>query len=377
MGFPEVMGVCLNLPRKSLQLEIDGFMELIDPSIEKPMTKQAFSKARHNILPSAFKELFELNLADIHGQDMILPRKGWRIFAIDGTELQLPGYGEMLRSYKHNSEHSLPHARASILCDVVSGFIVHAAIDTTARSERSLALEHLEYFRQFKREKDLVIFDRGYPSGEMIKNLASGGFKFLFRVPRGFNIPADNSAEIDFSANVQGQEVRAVKVSLPGGETELLFTNLTKEDFGADEFAELYHLRWSVETKYNTLKNKLEIESFSGRTLATVQQDFWAALFLSNIAAAIKRDSDEAIGKRNEGRQLRYEYKTNENILIGKLKNNLVKILLEDDGDVRGRLLIKLIERISSFMVPVRPGRSFPRKPDQHKKIGNKPRRAL
>jgi hypothetical protein len=103
MPFRPVAGAILNMLRKSLQLEIDGFMELLDPSIEKPMTKQAFSKARQKILPSAFSFLFDDGVAMLQDRDIIAA----------------------------------------------------AAIDTTARDERSLAKEHLEYFKPFKREKDL------------------------------------------------------------------------------------------------------------------------------------------------------------------------------------------------------------------------------
>jgi hypothetical protein len=255
--------------------------------VEKPMTKQAFSKARQKILPSAFSFLFDDGVVMLQDRDMIQTCKGWRVLAIDGTELQLPGYGETLRKFKHNSEHSLPHARASILCDVVSGFIAAAAIDTTARDERSLAKEHLEYFKPF------------------------------------------------------------------------------------------YHLRWGVETKYNTLKNKFDIENFSGRTLVAIQQDFWATLYLSNVAAAMKLDAEEEIRERNKGKILKYEYKVNENILIGKLKNNLVMIFLEDDDGKRNFLFKKLMSCLSRCAVPAIPDRRFPRKLDSHKRIGNKPRKAL
>jgi hypothetical protein len=383
MRFAEVMGVILNFSKKSLQLEIDGFMELLDPSIEKPITKQAFSKARLNILPSAFIELFESGVAGIFGGDFFKRLKGWRIFAVDGAELQLPKHGSNLPEFQHNSAHSLPHARASILCDVLSGFIAHAAMDTTAAGERELALRHLAFFEPLRGSRDLILFDRGYPSKEFIRHLDDHGFKYLMRVPKGFSPEADASPESDFGIRVLGCDVRAVKVALPSGEMETLFTNLAESEFKTEEFLSLYHLRWGVEGRYNFLKNKLDIESFSGRSLHTVLQDFWAAMFLSNMAAGAKRDADSAIeemvaSKKEAGKPLKYEeYRANENLMAGRLKNNLIMILFEENGAKRVLLFQKLVERISARYVPVVPGRSFPRRPDSHKRIANRQRKAL
>jgi len=83
MGFSKVVGLCLNFLRKTLQVEIDRFMELTDPEIEKPMSKQAFSKARHKISPDAFKELFEMTSQTAFEQDAFSRYKGYRVFAIE------------------------------------------------------------------------------------------------------------------------------------------------------------------------------------------------------------------------------------------------------------------------------------------------------
>lgn len=71
MGFKGIIGMCLNFIKKSLQLEIDNYMELTDPKIEKPITKQAFSKARQNISPDAFKYLFQMTVETVFEEDEI------------------------------------------------------------------------------------------------------------------------------------------------------------------------------------------------------------------------------------------------------------------------------------------------------------------
>ena len=164
---------------------------------------------------------------------------------------------------------------------------------------------------------------------------------------------------------------------LSSGETEILITNLGRKAFKTADFKDLYHLRWGVETKYNTLKNKLDIEDFSGKTLVTVQQDFYATLFLSNISAAAKTEADDIIRSNNAAKDLKHEYKTNENILIGKLKDKLILILLNDNSEYRQLLLDKLIAQVARYRVAIVPDRSFERPGTSHKRAVCRTKKSL
>jgi len=368
MGFSKVVGLCLNFLRKTLQVEIDRFMELTDPEIEKPMSKQAFSKARHKISPDAFKELFEMTSQTAFEQDAFSRYKGYRVFAVDGTELQLPKNKELSGMFKHSNHSFSPRCRASVFCDVVSGITIHAAIGSTEVGERSLAMEHLKYYEAYHNRKSLIIFDRGYPSKALIEYLDNKGMKYLMRLQKSFNAEIDTSDKRDFFVTISDCKVRVLKLSLPNGEPETLITNLGRTAFRMTEFQELYHLRWGIETKYNTLKNKLVIENFSGKTFVTVLQDFYATLFLSNISASIKAESTELIREQNADKELKHEYVTNENVLIGKLKDKLVMILLNDNADERAILLDKLIEQMARYRTAVIHDRSFARPVTSHKR---------
>jgi len=44
MNFVSIINFCVNFVRKSLQLELDNFIELTDPTIEKTHTKASFFK---------------------------------------------------------------------------------------------------------------------------------------------------------------------------------------------------------------------------------------------------------------------------------------------------------------------------------------------
>jgi len=87
-------------------------------------------------------------------------------------------------------------------------------------------------------------------------------------------------------------------------------------------FKELYFLRWGVETFYDELKNKLKVEHFTGYSRASIQQDFFCTIFISNLQSVMVSDIDDELAEQNQGRQ--YNYKINTNLSYGFLKNSEV-----------------------------------------------------
>jgi hypothetical protein len=66
---------------------------------------------------------------------------------------------------------------------------------------------------------------------------------------------------------------------------------------------------------------------------------------------------------------LDFKYKTNVNILIGKLKDNLVIAILEPNPKKRDRTVQKVLAEIARNRTPIRPNRQF-----SHDKIPRKKR---
>jgi hypothetical protein len=82
-----------------------------------------------------------------------------------------------------------------------------------------------------------------------------------------------------------GLRVRAVRIAHDGGETETLITNVGEGKIEYEGCVELYHKRWGIETKYQTVKQRMELENFSGRLVDTIKQDFYAMMTVANIMA--------------------------------------------------------------------------------------------
>ncbi|MFT0820034.1 transposase [Wolbachia endosymbiont of Nasonia vitripennis] len=83
---------------------------------------------------------------------------------------------------------------------------------------------------------------------------------------------------------------------LPSGEIEVLATSLMDEQkFQTGGFKELYFLRWRVETFFAKLKGRLSLENFTRKSVESVKQDFWSAIFISNLESVMTEDVEEAL----------------------------------------------------------------------------------
>ena len=364
MTFVGLITFITNFLSKSLQAELDHYFK--QTGNESRISQQAFSKARQKIKPEAFKHLFEITVRGMMDDSQMTRFKGYRVFAIDGTELYLEPTKELVARYGQKKNNLNCKAKVSMLCEVHEGIIIDAQMEAYYTSERELALKHLEAFEAYHQKKDLIIFDRGYPSRKLIATLHDKEMKYLMRVQRSFYSLINESTQEDFYLTMEYQKksykVRVVKLELPTGETETLLTNLGRKSFKKSEFMSLYFKRWPIETKYNTLKNKLEIENFSGRTLISVQQDFYATMYLSNLVAITKIMSDEEIKKQAKDKELKYKYQTNESRLISQLKDEMILCLLIEDPTKRSEVMERIIQAAARNKSPIRSERSFDRK---------------
>jgi hypothetical protein len=157
-------------------------------------------------------------------------------------------------------------------------------------------------------------------------------------------------------------KIRVIKFKLESGKDETLITNLLQNELNFEEAKDLYFQRWSIETKFDTLKNRLQIENFSGDSPLTIEQDFYASILVSNLAALFKQDAQEELDEKNKNKKLKHDYSINNNILIGKLKIKLILILLEDDPDKQMRMYNNFVKKLEQNVIPIRKDRLFERK---------------
>ena len=205
--------------------------------------------------------------------------------------------------------------------------------------------------------------DRGYPSAELIDAIMNAGHKFIMRCPKGFlrgmKLPEmDNTLEHKFSKLKHSLKIRVVKIQLSSKETQCLITNILDSQITPDDFKWAYQKRWGIETKYNDVKNKLQIECFTGYSPVTVLQDFYATMFLANLAGVLEYDLHEEIEATHFSPENLYTYKMNITMAISELKKSVVDMLATTSRIRRECLYIKMASRLQKAVVPERKNRS-------------------
>lgn len=363
MGFKDLILFSMNFIRKSLQIELNDFFQQIKEA-DETLTKQSYSEARQKISPKAFIKMTDAVTTWFYSTDEFKKFRNYRLSAIDGSVIELNNSKRLREAfgYVENKTVKMARAMASGLYDLENNLIIASKIASYRTGERDIAVELIEKLKSLGLKNDLILLDRGYRSGKFAKYLEDSGIKYVMRVSNSNFISAINKCDkpdqiIKIKVDKKEIKIRVLRFMLESGEEEKLITNLLDSDFSLNDFKSLYFKRWGIETKYQELKCKLQLENFTGDSQIAVEQDFYASIYLSNMAALAKNDANQKV----KDKQRKYDYKVNTNILIGSLKDSLVKALLEDNPRKRQRMVNKVLFQISKNIIPVRPGRKFPR----------------
>jgi len=371
MSFEDAIYFILKGLRKTLQIEIDNWFEFLNE--EKAMSKQAFSQLRQKIKPEAFMQLNDEYISWFYNDDNYQKYMGYRLLSVDGSVTEIPNTSsnrEYFGYYHNQSDREQARAMMSVIYDIENDYILESDIRTWKAAERDLAKELIERLGNKGYKKDLFLFDRGYPSKEMFDFLETKRLKYLMRVKvNKFQPEFDRANEPDQNITVvyhhKTLRLRIINVVLPTGEREKLVTNIMDGDFSPEDFKKLYFKRWGIEVKYSQLKSRYELENFSGVNPIAIMQDFYASIYLSNLMAMAKAEANNKAETKKQG--LKYEYKVNMNILIAKMTRTLIKCFYEEDLEKRIELFDQAMRNITKNLVPIRPGRSFPRREPSRK----------
>ena len=304
----------------------------------KTISSQGIGKQRMFIDPKVFIDMYECFIDELYSKFSGFSKfQGYIIGACDGSIVDLPNVTLTREEFPVGDENLLKEkrirARVSCILDVHSKHILTAKIVETTVNEIDLAIEHLENLRQrLDITKLITIYDRGYPSIELMTKIIDLNSKFLIRLPKNvfihqikqmksndeiIQINMINSRLNNFDdenlkekARKMGRlEIRIALVDIGKDEPEILATNLTPEEFTTEDLKELYKKRWTVETGFDRLKNLIEIEDFSGIRRPIIEQDFYAHLFVYNLAMTIKNHAENNITRtpRNKGEKIIYQ----------------------------------------------------------------------
>ena len=389
LNFECTIYLIMNMLKRSLSVEINDFFGLIAPNIK--YTKAAFCLQRKKLNPLFFEfwnKLFVDSFYRHYGENV----KKWKdllLIAIDGSTTNLVNSAEVISHFgtQSNQFTKVPLARIIKYYDVLNKINIFSKISPITTGEQAIVTQNIDKLP----ENSLSIYDRGFPSyvlmylhihQERTRN-------FLMRCKVDFNktvIEFMQSSEVDVVVEMFPNKkaisslhdlkhtifehttikVRMIKVILETGETEVLLTNLyDTETYPTSYFKELYFMRWGIETSYNADKNTQQLEQFSGQSVRSIEQDFYALIFVSNLQSLIEKQCEPYLLVINSKRK--HNYKVNKNVSIGSMKHKIVQLFLSEHPE---KILLHLQHLFQQNIEPIRPNRNNPRQMNRNRKRG-------
>ena len=334
MPFAEMIAFLMQRSTTSMDIKIDKWFEDWMSERNAVVSRQAISKSRQHIPPEIFHDFLRLSVKMF--KDNCKKKKSWngyRILAIDGTDLQIPTTTENLSVYggiKSRYKKQMAGATAGALFDVLNDIILDSELSPYKTCERKIAKKLLDTtMTEELKEESIVLFDRGYPAYEFLGYLFEKKINFVIRIKEQMTRLRDtrsDDGEVYRKCGNGCRSIRTIHLKLPTGTDEYLITNMPQEKLTIDHFQELYFLRWGIESKYKELKESIEVENFSGKKSICVKQDYFISLFLSNICSLIKQQTDLEISTEKRTDK---EYQTRRKYLIYQMNKSISGVVLE------------------------------------------------
>ena len=361
------------------------------------VTTSAFVQQRSKLLPETMETLFHSFVKRTSNTTFY---KGFRLLAVDGSDIHIPTAKEDTDSYYPASNGQRPYnlLHLNALYDLLS----HTYTDVLIQKSH-FANECRAFVDMIDRSDDiptLFIADRGFEAYNNLAHVQEKCAKFLIRVKdidsckgiaSGLDLPEQDVFDIPVSLSLSRKQTNADKelfkdhnhfrfvpashvfdylpvknkksvpvapyllsfriVRFPISDTtyETVVTNLDVIDFPPEELKKLYAMRWGIETSFRELKYTVGLLHFHAKKVEHIFQEVFASLIMYNFCELIT--SHVIIHKANK----KYVYKANFAVAVHICRQFLLKSISPPD----------LEALIAKNVSPIRPGRSRPRKLSQ------------
>lgn len=342
----------------------------------KPVAASAFCAARAKLDDDIFKQL---NANIIHTYDTQNSHPDWnghRLFAVDGTKINLPRplttYGYRTPSENAYYPQGLVSCLYQLALKIPTDFILVPHSD-----ERKAALTHLQALQP----NDVIIYDRGYFSYAMLYAHVDRGIHAVFR------LRINSSSQIQAFAQSQktdhrielipskGQQIlihashpqiefkpitlRLIKYHVSDTTYILGTTLLDQQCYPAVSFSDVYHARWGVEELFKVSKELIDVEDFHGQTERGVKQELYAHFVLITLTRLFANHVDDGLNQTDKD-DTSQPFKVNFKNCLTTVARNLEMLFLDHAARIK-KTLTSILSTISSCRQRIRPNRSYDR----------------
>lgn len=349
----------------------------------RTVSASAFSQARYKVDPLFFRDLNAL-VVKYYQQCGLRKWKGYQLVGGDGSTLRLPASQDIDAYFGQHSSRNTGVinylGRTFIFYDLLNEVILYADLASFNIGEKTMLKQAVGALQPHQ----LVVLDRGHGDFTTLQLLKEQPFCIRLSVKQSlfarrvmkdkekdkvytwFPTPTEKDNTLKNGMHPLPLQVRATKVKLPSGETELLVSNLFDAHIKTNDLARLYQKRWRVEEGYKNLKAKMKIEQFGSKKTQGIYQEFYAHIFLLNMVAIVASQSEQFIQQKTM--HCLYDYKYNWKNAYRYLRQVLIEFLWWEKAH---QVLDELANKIQKSLVAIRPDRRYHRDMRKHFHVNN------
>lgn len=383
LSFETMLRLLLGMGGGSLQAEL---LEHSGYAVDTA-TSSAFIQQRDKLLPFALE--FMLHEFTLSFSDMRRYRE-YRLLAADGSDFHAPTNAAEPDNFfqNHPGEKGFGLFHLNALYDLCNRVYTDALVQIRREANENRALTAM-VDRSRITGPVIVIADRGYESYNNLAHIERKGWNYLIRIKdmgsngilSGIQVPPAPEFDVRVQRILTRKQTNAVKSQpdlfrfLPTNSTfdfldlhenrfypmtlrvvrfrisdnvyETVVTNLDRNLFSPDEIKNLYAMRWGIETSFRELKYAVGLSAFHSKKMTHIAQEVFARLIMYNFS---ERIASHVILRQKEGcrtRQINFTLALRICRHFFRCCDNL------HPPDVEAL--------IAKHLLPVRPGRRFPR----------------
>ncbi len=342
-------------------------------ALPQPAPVSAMCMARAKVDEAVFKTLHAEILKRADGPAW----KGHRVFAVDGSKLNLPR--PLLKAGYRTPSEAAHYPQGLLSCLYRLHANIPVDFDLVAHGdERRAALAHLKALSA----NDIVVYDRGYYSWEMLHAHVARGLHPVFRIKKKAGAAldafiADGRTDAPITVAPGKDTLRKLRRKTPHVDATPLRLRLVRYRIGSTvfilattlldpkawsvaELAELYHARWGIEELYKTSKQAMAVEAFHSQTERGVRQELFAHFNLIAMTRLFTNRSNASLDAERpaDGKPA---MKANFSNGLATVARNLEALLLRHTAMV-AETLSHVLSCINQARQRPRPGRSCERR---------------
>jgi len=358
-------------------------------NIRQPLPKRdsiassSFTVARRKLDESIFK-IINTKIVTAYGVELAenFRWQGHRIFAVDGTKMNLPR--QLISAGFRVPSNTAHYPQGLVSCLYQLQAKVPWDFDLADHEdERKCALSHLKALKK----DDVVVYDRGYFSYGLLFHHIKMGIHAIFRLSDSTCKPIENFIQSNQTDTIvtlypNDKSQRRISESYPNIEFEPLKLRLIKYTISettyflgttlldprddADVFPDAYHARWGIEELYKVSKQIIGVEEFHAKTVRGVKQELYAHFVLITMNRIFANHTDDP---RFRNALDEIEHSLDESVPIARANfkscihafvRNMEALFLQKARTLK-QTIGALIARVSRRHQKSRPDRNYPR----------------